>query len=336
MFEQWIADRAFALAQRRAREAGMRIGLIADLAVALDRGGSQACSRPQDMLAGVSVGAPPDPFNVKGQGWGLGAFSPRALIEQGFEPFLATVRAALRHAGGVRIDHAMGLMRLWLIPDGHPPTEGAYVAYPVDDLLRLVALESLRHRAIVIGEDLGTVPPSFRERCRAIGMAGMDVLWFQRDEAGAFLPPGQWRDDAIALTSTHDLPTVAGWWQGADVELRARLDLSLDADAERPRDRAALWRACVEAGVAASAEPPPDDPAPAVDAVLGLVAAVPSPLAIVPIEDVLGVAEQPNLPGTVDEHPNWRRRLQRPVEQMLKPMQVRTRLKRLAERRRSP
>ncbi|MGE0425560.1 MAG: 4-alpha-glucanotransferase [Reyranellaceae bacterium] len=336
MFEQWIADRAFAQAQRKAKEAGMRIGLIADLAVGLDRGGSQACSRPQDMLAGVSVGAPPDPFNSKGQGWGLGAFAPRTLIEQGFEPFLATLRAALRHAGGVRIDHAMGLMRLWLIPDGCPPTEGAYVAYPVDDLLRLVALESHRHRAIVIGEDLGTVPAAFRERCRAIGMAGMDVLWFQRDEAGAFLPPGQWRDDAIALTSTHDLPTVAGWWQGADIALRAGLDLVSDSDAERPRDRAALWRACVKAGVADGAEPPPNEPMPAVDAALGLVAASPSPLAIVPIEDVLGLAEQPNLPGTIDEHPNWRRRLQPPVEQMLKPMQIRNRLKRLAGRGRTP
>ncbi len=332
MFEQWIADRAFAHAQRTARSEGMRIGLIADLAVALDRSGSQARSRPQDMLDGVSVGAPPDPFNSKGQGWGLAAFSPRALVEQGFEPFLATLRAALRHAGGVRIDHAMGLMRLWLIPDGHPPTEGAYVAYPLDDLLRLVALESHRHRAIVVGEDLGTVPPEFRQRCRDVGIAGMDVLWFQRDD-DRFLPPQRWRNDALAMTTTHDLPTVAGWWRGADIELRARLGLSSDTDAQRPRDRAALWRACVKAGVAEGAVPPPDDPTPAVDAALGFVASSPSPLAIVPIEDVLGLSEQPNLPGTIDEHPNWRRRLTQPVDKLLKPMPVRGRLERLAARR---
>lgn len=331
LFEQWIADCAFADAQRAARDAGMRIGLIADLAVALDRGGSQARSRPQDMLDGVSVGAPPDPFNMKGQGWGLGAFSPRALIEQGFEPFLATLRAALRHAGGVRIDHAMSLMRLWLIPDGCPPTEGAYLAYPLDDLLRLVALESHRHRAVVIGEDLGTVPPAFRERCRAAGIAGMDVLWFQRDDGG-FLSPRQWRRDAIAMTTTHDLPTVAGWWQGADIELRAELGLASGSDAQRPQDRSALWRACLEADVANGAEPAPHEADRAVDAAIGLVAASPSPLAMVPLEDILGLAEQPNVPGTIDEHPNWRRRLKGPADRLLHPAQVQARLRRLASR----
>lgn len=332
MFEQWIADRAFAQAQRKMKADGMRIGLIADLAVALDRGGSQAQSRPQDMLAGVSVGAPPDPFNTKGQGWGLGAFSPRALIEQGFEPFIATLRAAMKHAGGVRIDHAMGLMRLWLIPDGASPTDGAYVAYPLDDLLRLVALESHRHRAIVIGEDLGTVPADFRARCRATGMAGLDVLWFQRDAAGSFLPPAQWRDDAIAMTSTHDLPTVAGWWRGVDIQVRQLVGLQAESDAQRPQDRTAMWRACVAAGAASGVIPTPDEPGPVIDATLSFVAASPSPLAIVPIEDVLGTTQQPNLPGTIDEHPNWRRRLGEPVDQVLKPAQIRARLKRLASR----
>lgn len=332
LFEQWIADRAFADAQRAAREAGMRIGLIADLAIGLDRGGSQAHSRPQDMLAGVSVGAPPDPFNAKGQDWGLAALSPRALIDSGFEPFLTTLRAALRHAGGVRIDHAMGLMRLWLIPEGHPPTEGAYLTYPLDDLLRLVALESHRHNAIVIGEDLGTVPPEFRARCREAGIAGMDVMWFQRDD-GAFLPPRHWRTDAVAMTSTHDLPTVAGWWQGADIALRADLGLLAEADAQRPQERTALWRACIEAGVAEGAEPPPEEPQRAVDAALALVGTAATPLVIAPLEDVLGLTEQPNLPGTIDEHPNWRRRLAESTTDLLRPAPVRARLKTLAERR---
>jgi 4-alpha-glucanotransferase len=159
----------------------------------------------------------------------------------------------------------------------------------------------------------------------------MDVLWFQRDDGG-YVPPQQWRDDALAMSTTHDLPTVAGWWQGADIEMRARLDLSADSDAQRPQDRVALWQACVAAGVASGAAPPPGDPAPAVDAALGFVAASPSPLAIVPIEDVLGLVDQPNLPGTIDEHPNWRRRLMQPVDQVLKPMQIRARLKRLSDR----
>ena len=140
-----------------ARDAGMRIGLISDLAVGMSPGGSHAWSRQQDLLPGLSIGAPPDLFNPRGQDWGLTGFSPQALIASGFEPFLATLRAALRHAGGVRIDHVMGLTRLWLVPHGASPADGAYLSYPLDDMLRLIALESHRHRAIVIGEDLGTV-----------------------------------------------------------------------------------------------------------------------------------------------------------------------------------
>ena len=164
----------------RARQ-GMRIGLISDVAVGMNPGGSHAWSRPHDLLLGLSVGAPPDLFNTRGQDWGLTAFSPQALLATGFEPFIATLRAAMRAAGGVRIDHAMGLTRLWLVPRGASPAEGAYLSYPLDDLLRLIALESHRHRAIVIGEDLGTVEPEFRERMADAGIAGMDVLWFQRE-----------------------------------------------------------------------------------------------------------------------------------------------------------
>ena len=184
IFLQWLADRSFAAAQADARGAGMRIGLISDLAIGMDRGGSHAWAQQNDLLLGLNVGAPPDAFNARGQDWGLTGFSPQALVASGFAPFLATLRAALRHAGGVRIDHAMGLMRLWLIPQGAAPAEGAYLTYPLDDLLRLVALESHRHRAIVIGEDLGTVPPEFRARMAETGISGMDVLWFQRDKNG--------------------------------------------------------------------------------------------------------------------------------------------------------
>jgi 4-alpha-glucanotransferase len=333
MFLQWLAAESFTAAQRDARQQGMRIGLISDIAVGMNPGGSHAWSRPQDLLPGLSVGAPPDLFNARGQDWGLTAFSPQALLATAFEPFVATLRAAMRAAGGVRIDHAMGLTRLWLVPRGASPAEGAYLAYPLDDLLRLIALESHRHGAIVIGEDLGTVQPEFRARMADAGIAGMDVLWFQRDARG-FLPPAKWRRDAVAMTSTHDLPTVAGWWSGADIATRAKLGLAEERreTKERSRDRKAIWRAFQKAGAVSKNEPPPEEPAPAVDAAIAFTARSPAALALIPIEDVLGLAEQPNVPGTIDEHPNWRRRLGAPTAELLDPPRVRARLKTLRER----
>ena len=327
LFLQWLAAGAFAAAQSTCRDAGMRIGLISDLAVGLDPAGGDVAARPQDYLADLRIGAPPDPFNLGGQDWGLTTFSPEALRTEGFAPFLATLRAALRHAGGVRIDHAMGLMRLWLVPDGASPTEGAYLAYPVDDLLRLVALESHRHRAIVIGEDLGTVPTTFRRRCRAAGIAGMDILWFQRD-GQRFLAPREWRPEAVAMTTTHDLPTVAGWWRGADLELRRSLGGVDEGEAgQRDADRTSLWQAFDSAGVARSPEIPlPLDAGPVVDAAVGFVAQAADSLALVPLEDVLGLADQPNLPGTIDEYPNWRRRFAVPAIDLLDAPAARRRL----------
>jgi 4-alpha-glucanotransferase len=309
LFLQWIAARSFAAAQTAARAAGMRIGLISDLAIGMDRAGSHAWARRSDLLLGLSIGAPPDAFNPRGQDWGLTGFSPRALVARGFEPFLATLRAALAHAGGVRIDHIMGLMRLWLVPRGAPASEGAYLAYPLEDLLRLLALESHRHGAVVIGEDLGTVPPGFRARLRRAGIAGMDVMWFERTRL-TYRKPTRWRRDAVATTTTHDLPTVAGWWSGEDIRTRRALGLgAAGEEAERRQDRGRLWRAFTAAGTAQGAPPPVDRPAAAVDAALGYVAQSPSPLMLAPLEDLLGLEAQPNLPGTIDEHPNWRRRL---------------------------
>jgi 4-alpha-glucanotransferase len=309
LFLQWIAARSFAAAQTAARAAGMRIGLISDLAIGMDRTGSHAWARQSDLLLGLSVGAPPDGFNPGGQDWGLTGFSPRALLARGFEPFLATLRAALAHAGGVRIDHIMGLMRLWLVPRGAPASEGAYLAYPLEDLLRLLALESHRHGAVVIGEDLGTVPPGFRARLRRAGIAGMDVMWFERTRL-TYRKPLRWRRDAVAMTTTHDLPTVAGWWSSEDIRTRRALGLgAAGEEEERKRDRVRLWRAFTAAGTAQGAPPPADRPGAAVDAALGYVAQSPSPLMLAPLEDLLALEAQPNLPGTIDEHPNWRRRL---------------------------
>jgi 4-alpha-glucanotransferase len=332
-FLQWLADSAFAAAQRAAKDAGMRIGLITDMAIGLDRGGAQVGADPGAFLTDLSIGAPPDFFNPNGQDWGLTSFSPQGLVTRGFAPFIETLRASMRHAGGVRIDHAMGLMRLWLVPRGVSPAEGAYLAYPVDDMLRLLALESHRHRAIVIGEDLGTVPADFRARCRAAGIAGMDVLWFER--AGArFKGPGEWRDDAVAMTTTHDLPTVAGWWSGADLDLRRDLGTTSEAEiAGRPDERAALWQAFSDADVVTGDAPPPTDTDPVVDAAIGFVARAPGPLAIVPLEDIVGTTEQPNLPGTIDQHPNWRRRFTLPADQLLKQPAAERRLKLLNRQR---
>ncbi len=328
-FLQWIADRSLAAAQADARRAGMRIGLVADLAIGMDAGGSHAWSRPDDLVVGLNVGAPPDLFNPAGQDWGLTAFSPRALLASGFAPFLATLRVAMRNAGGVRIDHALGLSRLWLVPDGASPAEGAYLAYPLDDLLRLIMLESVRHGAIVIGEDLGTVPEGFHAALTDAGISGMRVLWFERDEDG-FRSPDAWPSGAVAMTSTHDLPTVAGWWRGADIEARARLGRLAPnggvtaQQRDRAQDRELLWNA-FRAADAAEGRTMPKDPAPAVDAAVRFVAATPAQLALVPLEDMLGLEEQPNLPGTTDEHPNWKRRYREPADSIFELPQVRRR-----------
>jgi 4-alpha-glucanotransferase len=333
IFMQWLADRAFRNVQKTARERGMRIGLISDLAVGINPSGGDAWSRPKDLLLGLNMGAPPDLFNARGQDWGLTAFSPQALLESGFEPFITTLRAAMRSAGGVRIDHVMGLSRLWLVPQGASPAEGAYLFYPLDDLVRLIAIESHRHGAVVIGEDLGTVQPKFRRRIADTGIGGMDVLWFQR-EGDAFLPPSEWRHDAVAMTSTHDLPTVAGWWTGTDIATRAALGLAEEniETKQRAKDRTALWHTFQAAGVAEAGAPLPKDATPAVDAAIRFTAQSPATMALIPIEDVLGLTDQPNIPGTVDEHPNWRRRLDAPAAGVLDPPQVRARLKTLRER----
>ncbi|UDM53067.1 4-alpha-glucanotransferase [Cupriavidus sp. MP-37] len=327
-FLQWLADDGLARAQRAARDAGMAIGIIRDLAVGADPGGSQAWTRQPETLAGFHAGAPPDLYNPLGQDWGVAVFSPRGLRRHGYAAFLEMLRANLAHAGGLRIDHVLGLARMWLVPAGAPASDGAYLRYPLEDLLRLVALESWRHRAIIIGENLGTVPPELNAALSARGVLGIDVLWFQREarapddapgrpgeetDAAAFLPPQAWPADAVATTTTHDLPTVAGWWAGQDLAWRGRLQLLApgetlaQAQAGRARERVALWQALCEAGLCRGAVPAPQH-AP-LDAVLAWVGTAPTAMRLLPVEDLLGLAEQPNLPGTTSGHPNWQRRL---------------------------
>ena len=337
-FLQWQAARQLDAAHRAAKVAGMAIGIVADLAVGADGGGSQAWSRQRDMLIGLSIGAPPDLLNALGQSWGLAAFSPRALKSTGFRAWIDMLRAAFAHAGGVRIDHVLGLTRLWLVPEGADPLEGAYLRYPFDDLLRLVALESWRHRAVVIGEDLGTVPEGLPERLSAAGLLGIRVLWFERQwhvPGQPFRPPHEWSDSALAVTTTHDLPTVAGWWCGHDIDWRAQLDLFGEHSSEeverraREADRAMLWAMLCESG-AAHGERPPDDRPPIAEA-LRYVGSTPAPLAIAPIDDALGLVEQPNLPGTIATHPNWRLRLPAHVDRVLEGDEIATRLAAFAD-----
>ncbi len=305
-FLQWLADLSLATAHRAARDT-MAVGLIADLAVGMDAGGSHGWSRRDDLLDGLTIGAPPDPFGPEGQNWGITALDPFALARSGFRPFIETIRAALAHAGGIRIDHALGLDRLWVIPEGAPASDGAYLTIPGAHLKRIVAIEAHRAGAIVIAEDLGTIPPGLREDLAARGMLGMRVLPFERDAAG-FVPPAQWDAGAVAMTGTHDTPTLAGWWSGRDLDWGRRLGRSVDED-KRERDRAALWEA-----VDGEGDPPA---APPLDTILAAVADSPGALAIVPVEDLAGIVEQPNIPGTIDEHPNWRRRLPEPTDALL-------------------
>ncbi len=278
-FAQWLVARGLGNANRAARAGGMSIGTIADLAVGCAPDGADAWGAPGTLLGAASIGAPPDLFNRDGQAWGVTTWTPAALRASGFAPFIALLRAAFANAGGVRIDHVLGFNRLWIVRDGASARDGAYLRYPLDDLLRLVALESRRHRAIAIGEDLGTVPEGLRERLAARGIAGMRVLWFERESRGetgnasAFRAPARWDAGTVAMPSTHDLPTVAGWWRGVDLAWRrhvvaqeaagsaesvARASASPEAfaDARRADDPPETWPPMAPTAATATAHSP--------------------------------------------------------------------------------
>lgn len=336
IFLQWLAERSLAATQAACRDAGFAIGIIADLAVGTDPAGSHAWSRQEEMLTGLSLGAPPDALNAQGQNWGLTGFSPRALGPD-LRPWRDLLEATLRHVGGIRVDHVLGLARRWVIPAGAAPTEGAYLAYPFDALLGELAAAAHARDALVVGEDLGTVPPGFRARLRAAGVLGTDVLQFARDDAH-WIAPECWNADAAAYTSTHDLPPLAGWWSGTDIVLRRAIGFVDDAAATMERrvraaDRRQLWRALCDAGVAHGKAPPPRRPSRFVDAAISFVARVPSPLLLVPLEDLLAETDLTNLPGTIDEHPNWRRRVAMPVRTLLDKTAPRRRLRRISKAR---
>ena len=321
---QWQADQQLRQAQERTRAAGMRLGLYNDIAVGVSPAGATAWANPGVCLNGVSAGAPPDLFNLHGQNWGLAPLSPAGLREGAYGLFAATLRHNMRHAGAVRIDHVMGLQRLFWIPDGASPADGAYVRYPFADLAHIIALESERHRCLVIGEDLGTVSRGFRPAMQGAGLLSCRVLYFEREQNGAFLPPEDYPRQALVSVSTHDLPTLRGFWTGRDLKWRdffARFpdeNASKSAHAERQRDRVLLLQGLRRAGLLPAGidpEQPPDEPSDElVLAVHRYLARTPGHLLMVQMEDALGEEEQPNLPGA-QEHPNWRRKLARDLEQ---------------------
>jgi 4-alpha-glucanotransferase len=325
---QWVADGQLGDVQRRARAAGMRIGLYLDLAVGVAPDGADTWAAPDTVIAGAHIGSPPDPFNPLGQDWGLSPLSPVSLRESGGVAVAATLRDLMRHAGAIRIDHVMGLTRLFWIPAGRTAADGAYVGYPTDCLLRQLAAASTDHEALVVGEDLGTVPAGFRDTmCRA-EIQGCRVLYFERAKDGVFRPPAAYARETLACISTHDLPSLRGWWKGSDISERMRLRLYDVATArvpqrERARDRERLMEALRQAGLgpgaagkANRATPPAELPEGVLIGLHAFLARTPSRLVAVQLEDLVGMEAQANLPGTVDEHPNWRRKLPVSLEEL--------------------
>jgi 4-alpha-glucanotransferase len=291
---QWLVDGQLAAASRAAP-------LLHDLAVGVDPAGADAWLW-QDVLAlDMAVGAPPDEFNTKGQDWGLPPFDPWKLAAHGYEPFITTIRSAFRNSSGMRLDHVMGLFRLFWVPRGSTPRDGTYVRYPARDLLDIVALESHRAGARVVGEDLGTVEDEIRDDLAARNVLSYRLLWFEENE------PEKWPVKALGAVTTHDLPTVAGLWTGSDLDAQRRLDLAPNeegTDAMRARLRD-------EAGLA--------DDAPAEDAVVAAYSALartPCLLLTSTLDDALAVEKRPNMPGTTDQWPNWSIPLPIPLEEI--------------------
>lgn len=330
-FLQWQADAQLGAAAEAGRAAGLALGLYRDLAVGVNPHGAEAWADQGLVVPGMGIGAPPDALSRAGQDWGLAPVNPLALRQRGFQPFIAALRANMRHAGVLRIDHVMSLARLYWVPAGRTAVAGAYVRYPFTELLRLVALESQRQDCAVVGEDLGTVPPGFRETMQAANLLSYRVVMFERREDGNFVPPGAYPPLAAASAATHDLATLTGFWLGRDIAWRQDLALYPEPAAEaadiadRQTARWQLLEAMAREGLIAWERfgeflPPGGEPvytAELGEAILAFLARSRARLMLVQLEDVVGEVEQANLPGTSDAHPNWRRRLSAPLDAIL-------------------
>jgi 4-alpha-glucanotransferase len=297
---QWNAERQLARCRDIARHRNLPIGLYLDTAIGVDASGADAWMDQSIVLRGLSVGAPPDQFNPAGQDWGLTTYNPHGLVGSGFEPFRQMLRAAMRYAGAMRIDHVLGLMRLYVIPHGLPGSKGAYIRLPFADMLAVVAEESRRWHCIAIGEDLGTVPEGFRDTLSAWGVWSYLVVLFERSHDGSFKGPQHYAERAIATFNTHDLATFGGWMSDHDLKVKRAIDVDPgESDIDRHHSRVAL---CSTLTAVTGHQQI------GFEAVAAFLAATQARLVSIAIEDVLELKDQPNMPGTVSEHPNWRRR----------------------------
>jgi 4-alpha-glucanotransferase len=324
---QWQCDEQFVSTAELARERGMAIGLYNDLAVSVDASSADHWSN-RDVFAGdLRIGAPPDPFNETGQEWGVVPHNPLRLRTDAYCHFAALLRANMRDAGALRIDHVMGWQRLFLIPKGAPPSAGAYVRYPAEDLLAVAALESQRNRCIVIGEDLGTVPDGFRERMADANVLSCRVLYFEH-EGDDFRRPREYPALAAVSVSTHDLATLRGFWEGEDISAKSRLGLFKSGDEEalvragRSSEKQKLLNALAAEGLLPHEIPASDAGHLAWSALLAqavhlYLARAPSGLMMVQLDDLMGEAHQANLPGSTTQYPNWRRRLSHALDDVL-------------------
>jgi 4-alpha-glucanotransferase len=299
-FVQWTADRQLRSCRDLANKLGMKVGLYLDVAVGVQSDGFDAWNEQVAISRHLAVGAPPDALNTAGQHWGLAGFNAAGLEIQSFEPYREMLRASMRYAGAIRLDHVLGLKRLYLVPHGFAADNGVYVQMPFEALLAATAQESVAHRCVVIGEDLGTVPEGFREQMAEWGIWSYQVMMFERDDDGAFRGIDHYAANALVTFNTHDLSSYAGWRSFSDLALKRSLGIDPGESDE------ARWHALMMLSEVLRHH--------AIDrhdlfAVVGFLARTKSRLLAVSLEDLLGVIDQPNIPGTVDEHPNWRRRL---------------------------
>jgi (1->4)-alpha-D-glucan 1-alpha-D-glucosylmutase len=324
---QWQADSQLAACGRCSMERQLGVGLYQDLAISVDRAGTEVWANQSLYVTRVSIGTPPDDFNLHGQNWRLPPWNPDELCESAYAPFIATLRANMRHNGALRIDHVMGLMRLFWLPEEGGAADGTYVQYPFDDLLGILALESQRNKCLVVGEDLGTVPDVVRTRLAALGALSYRLLYFEKDEKGDFRLPAAYPAQALVAVSTHDLPTLAGFWRGDDLAERAALN-HFPSEDERHRqsiartaDRARLLLALdreklLPAGMTVHPVSSPQMTPELARAIHEYLAHAPSKIMLVQLEDVLGQRRQVNLPGTSLERPNWRYRITLDIEDL--------------------
>jgi 4-alpha-glucanotransferase len=312
-----VLDEQLQLAQAKAVDAGMTLGTMHDLAVGVHPGGADAWRLRSTYASGIAVGAPPDPFNQVGQNWSQPPWRPERLEELAYAPFRDLIAAVLRHAGGVRVAHVIGLFRLWWIPEGRPPSEGTYVRYDHEAMIGVLALEAQRAGAVVVGEDLGVVEPSAREYLASRGVLGTSILWFERDGEGRPLPAERWREYCLASVGTHDLPPTAGYLTGEHVRLRDRLGLLTRPLAEETAAAEQERESWLDEVRSRGLLPDGSDIERTVEALHRYLTLTPARLLCVALTDAVGDRRTQNQPGTSDEYPNWRVPLSGPDE---KPM----------------